>query len=199
MAADLVAVAKQRKIKYFLISYVDLFGGLRAKLVPARAIGEMQRAGAGFAGFATWLDMTPADSDMFAVPDADSLTILPWKPEVGWLAADLMMDGKPVCVLRGHGVTTAGATIEQAVARALALDSLARMATAVVALGGTVRALPDDDLTQLPDLGAAFNDELLWRHQEARLAAAGLALDSPAGVGERRADEGRVDEGGVDE
>jgi ribulose-5-phosphate 4-epimerase/fuculose-1-phosphate aldolase len=109
------------------------------------------------------------------------------------------MDGKPVCVLRGHGVTTAGATIEQAVARALALDSLARMATAVVALGGTVRALPDDDLTQLPDLGAAFNDELLWRHQEARLAAAGLALDSPAGVGERRVDEGRVDEGGVDE
>ena len=105
MAADLGAVAKQRKIKYFLISYVDLFGGLRAKLVPARAIGEMQRAGAGFAGFATWLDMTPADSDMFAVPDADSLTILPWKPEVGWLAADLMMDGKPVshsprCVLK---------------------------------------------------------------------------------------------------
>ena len=68
-----------------------------------------------------------------------------------------------------------------------------------IALVRSVRALPDDDLTQLPDLGAAFNDELLWRHQEARLAAAGLALDSPAGVGERRVDEGRVDEGGVDE
>ena len=34
MAADLAKIAKDRKIKYFLISYVDLFGGLRAKLVP---------------------------------------------------------------------------------------------------------------------------------------------------------------------
>jgi glutamine synthetase len=96
MATDLAKIAKDRKIKYFLISYVDLFGALRAKLVPARAIGEMQKAGAGFAGFATWLDMSPADSDMFAVPDPDSLIQLPWKPEVGWLASDIVMDGKPV-------------------------------------------------------------------------------------------------------
>ena len=45
-----------------------LFGTQRAKLVPATAIGEMAKAGAGFAGFATWLDMTPADPDMFADP-----------------------------------------------------------------------------------------------------------------------------------
>ncbi len=96
MAKDLAAVAKEQGIRYFLVSFVDLFGALRAKLVPARAIGEMQVAGAGFAGFATWLDMTPADSDMFAIPDADSLVQLPWKPEVGWLAADLRMDGQEV-------------------------------------------------------------------------------------------------------
>ena len=46
---------------------------MRAKLVPAAAIAQMQKNGAGFAGFATWLDMTPADPDMFAVPDPDSL------------------------------------------------------------------------------------------------------------------------------
>lgn len=93
---DLAKVAKDRGIKYFLISYVDLFGGLRAKLVPAAAIGEMQKAGAGFAGFATWLDMSPADPDLFAVPDPTSLIQLPWKPEVGWLAADLVMEGQEV-------------------------------------------------------------------------------------------------------
>lgn len=96
MSTDLSKVAKERKIKYFLISYVDLFGHLRAKLVPAQAIAGMQRDGAGFAGFATWLDMTPAHPDLFAKPDPDSLMQLPWKPEVGWLAADLWMDGKPV-------------------------------------------------------------------------------------------------------
>ena len=96
MAVDLAKVAKDRKIKYFLISFVDLFGVLRAKLVPARAIGDMQRDGAGFAGFASWLDMTPAHPDMFSVPDPSSLIQLPWKPEVGWLAGDLWMDGKEV-------------------------------------------------------------------------------------------------------
>jgi len=96
MPVDLAKVAKDKKIKYFLISFVDLFGALRAKLVPAEAIGGMQRDGAGFAGFATWLDMTPADADLFAKPDPESLIQLPWKPEVGWLAADLWMDGKEV-------------------------------------------------------------------------------------------------------
>ncbi len=89
-------IARERGIKYFLISYVDLFGTLRAKLVPAVAIDGMAKSGAGFAGFASWLDMTPADPDVFAIPDPDSLIQLPWKREVGWLAADPWMNGKPV-------------------------------------------------------------------------------------------------------
>ena len=96
MPKNLSSIAKSKKIKYFLISFVDLFGVLRSKLVPAQAIGEMQKNGAGFAGFATWLDMTPADTDMFAIPDPDSLIQLPWNKEVGWLASDLWMGGKPV-------------------------------------------------------------------------------------------------------
>jgi len=96
MAKNLAVAAKAQNIKYFLISFVDLLGQLRAKLVPASAISGMQKDGAGFAGFAAWLDMTPAHPDMFGVPDPDSLVQLPWKPEVGWLAADLWMDGKPV-------------------------------------------------------------------------------------------------------
>tara|TARA_B100000700_G_scaffold28766_1_gene27603 strand:- start:4898 stop:6223 length:1326 start_codon:yes stop_codon:yes gene_type:complete len=96
MAKNLYKIAKAKKIKYFLISFVDLFGVLRSKLVPAHAIKEMQYSGAGFAGFAAWLDMTPADSDMFGIPDPDSLIQLPWNKEVGWLASDLWMNGKPV-------------------------------------------------------------------------------------------------------
>ncbi|MFW2852690.1 type III glutamate--ammonia ligase [Sphingomonas sp. TX0543] len=96
MTKDLAEVAKKKGIKYFLISYTDLFGSQRAKLVPASAIAGMQRNGAGFAGFATWLDMSPADPDLFARPDPESLIQLPWKPEVGWLAADLWMNDAPV-------------------------------------------------------------------------------------------------------
>ncbi len=96
MPKNLFKIAKEKKIKYFLISFVDLFGVLRSKLVPANAIKDMQETGAGFAGFAAWLDMTPADSDMFGIPDPDSLIQLPWNKEVGWLASDLWMNGKPV-------------------------------------------------------------------------------------------------------
>jgi len=94
--SDLAGIAKERGIKNFLIAYTDLFGSLRAKLVPAAAINGMAKNGAGFAGFATWLDMTPADPDVLAMPDPSSLIQLPWKPEVGWLAADPWMSGKRV-------------------------------------------------------------------------------------------------------
>jgi glutamine synthetase len=96
MATDLASIGKELGLKYFLISYTDLFGSQRAKLVPASAIAGMQKNGAGFAGFATWLDLSPADPDMFAIPDPNTLIPLPWKPEVGWLASDIWMDGKPV-------------------------------------------------------------------------------------------------------
>lgn len=96
MAIELAEKAKELRLKYFLISYTDLFGSQRAKLVPACAITGMQKNGAGFAGFATWLDMSPADSDMFALPDPSTLTPLPWKKEVGWLASDIYMNGQKV-------------------------------------------------------------------------------------------------------
>jgi glutamine synthetase len=96
MTIDLAAFAKENGVKYFMISYTDLFGGQRAKLVPAQAIADMQVEGAGFAGFATWLDLTPAHPDMLAVPDPASVIQLPWKPEVAWVAASCIMDDAPV-------------------------------------------------------------------------------------------------------
>ena len=96
MTIDLAAFAKEKGVKYFMISYTDLFGGQRAKLVPTQAIADMQEEGAGFAGFATWLDFTPAHPDMLAVPDPNSVIQLPWKPEVAWVAGNCVMEGKDV-------------------------------------------------------------------------------------------------------
>ncbi len=92
MVKNLEKIAKQKKIKYFLVTFVDLFGVQRAKLVPTRAIGEMQKTGAGFGGFATHLDLSFSEPDMFALPDPDSLIQLPWQPDIGWLASDLVMN-----------------------------------------------------------------------------------------------------------
>lgn len=96
MTVDLATFARETGVKYFMISYTDLFGGQRAKLVPAQAIAQMQEDGAGFAGFATWLDLTPAHPDMLAIPDPDTVIQLPWKPDVAWVAADCVMEGADV-------------------------------------------------------------------------------------------------------
>ena len=96
MTRDLAAFAAENGVKYFMVSFTDLFGAQRAKLVPAQAIGDMQEEGAGFAGFATWLDMTPAHPDMLAVPDPAAVIQLPWKPEVAWVPANLMMEDAEV-------------------------------------------------------------------------------------------------------
>ncbi len=96
MGKDLAAFARKNGVKYFMISYTDLFGVQRAKLAPAQAIADMQEEGAGFAGFASWLDLTPAHPDMMAIPDSDSVVQLPWKPDVAWVAADCTMHDRPL-------------------------------------------------------------------------------------------------------
>jgi glutamine synthetase type III len=93
---SLSKVAAELGIRYFLVSFSDLRGVQRAKLVPAASIDRIAKEGAGFAGFATWLDMTPADADMFAMADPKSLIRLPWKPDVAWVAGELVMNGAPV-------------------------------------------------------------------------------------------------------
>ena len=96
MSKNLFKIAKEKKIKYFLISFVDLFGVLRSKLVQAHAIKEMQETGEGFAWLSACLDMKPAYSVLFGIPCPYSLIQLPWNKEVVWLASDLWMNGKPV-------------------------------------------------------------------------------------------------------
>ena len=81
------------EVKYWLFSYTDLFGYQRSKLGPSQAVNSMLDTGAGFAGFASWLDLTPADGDLMAIPDLNSSIILPWKREVKWVACDLFLNG----------------------------------------------------------------------------------------------------------
>jgi ribulose-5-phosphate 4-epimerase/fuculose-1-phosphate aldolase len=79
------------------------------------------------------------------------------------------MRGRPVVILRGHGITSAAPTVQQAVLQALSLDALASMSLRVRASGGTLRDIDDVDWEHLPDLGSGFNTEAAWRHEIARL------------------------------
>ncbi|WP_055403925.1 MULTISPECIES: class II aldolase/adducin family protein [unclassified Mycobacterium] len=81
------------------------------------------------------------------------------------------MRGRPVVICRGHGITSAAATVQQTVLQAISLDALARMSLRVRAAGGTLRDIDDADWDDLPDLGPAFTAEAAWRHEVARLPA----------------------------
>jgi ribulose-5-phosphate 4-epimerase/fuculose-1-phosphate aldolase len=81
------------------------------------------------------------------------------------------MRGRPVVICRGHGITSAAATVEQAVLQAISVDALARMSLRVRSAGGTLADIDDSDWDDLPDLGAAFTAEAAWRHEVARLGA----------------------------
>jgi glutamine synthetase type III len=93
---DLASLAREQELRFLLVSFTDLFGTQRAKLVPASAIAAMAEGGAGFAGFAAWLDLSPADGDVMAIPDPASLMRLPWQGDVGWVAAELTLNGEPM-------------------------------------------------------------------------------------------------------
>ncbi|ESA33957.1 glutamine synthetase [Leptolyngbya sp. Heron Island J] len=91
----LVEKAKELGIKFFLVSYTDLLGGLRAKLVPAAKISSVEQDGVFFCSFASNLGLGPDAPEIAAVPDPDSLIQLPWEPTVGWVASDVYFEGKP--------------------------------------------------------------------------------------------------------
>ena len=135
---SLAKIAADKGIRYFLVSFSDLRGVQRAKLVPAQSIDRIATDGAGFAGFAAWLDMTPADPDVLAMADSKSIIQLPWKPEVAWVAGDLTMNGKPV---------------EQSPRRVLA-----RQVQRAAELGYTVRTGVECEFFVLSSDGSAVGD-----------------------------------------
>lgn len=81
------------------------------------------------------------------------------------------MGDRPVCLLRGHGVTVTGATVEEAVVRTIALETLARVTVELHRLGSEVPEVSEADMAELPDLGAGFNNDAQWRALVAEVSA----------------------------
>ncbi len=73
------------------------------------------------------------------------------------------MGDRPACILRGHGITVTGASVEEAVVRAVDLDELCSITLRLAQLGVTAPEVPAADQAELPDLGGAFNDQLHWQ------------------------------------
>lgn len=73
------------------------------------------------------------------------------------------MGERPVCLLRGHGVTVAAESVPSATVLAVNLNVLLTVTLELARLGATPLELDPADLEELPDLGSAFNDQMTWR------------------------------------
>jgi glutamine synthetase len=98
--SEVARKVREQGIEFFLASFVEMTGASKAKLVPVEHLEALAQEGAGFAGFAAGeLGQGPHSPDMAAIPDLDSLTRLPWRPNIAWLAGDLTVEGEawPYC------------------------------------------------------------------------------------------------------
>ena len=97
---DARQLVKEHGVEFFFCSFVELSGAPKAKLVPATHLADMARDGAGFAGFAAGeIGQEPHSPDLIAIPDFRSTTILPWRPNVAWVAGNTTVEGRawPYC------------------------------------------------------------------------------------------------------
>ena len=90
------SLVNENGIEFFLCSFVEMSGAPKAKVVPATHLDDMATEGAGFAGFAAGeMGQGPHDPDMASIPDFDSLTIVPWRKNVAWVAGNVQVNDQP--------------------------------------------------------------------------------------------------------
>src|SRR6187397_1975285 len=89
------ALVAEKGIEFFLCSFVEMSGAPKAKVVPATHLEDMAQEGSGFAGFAAGeMGQGPHSTDMMAIPDFTSLTIVPWRMNIAWVAGSVHVEGK---------------------------------------------------------------------------------------------------------
>ena len=88
-------LVEERGIEFFLCSFVEMSGAPKAKVIPSTHLDAMAEEGAGFGGFAAGeIGQYPHDPEMASIPDFSSLTIVPWRENIAWVAGDMYVEGK---------------------------------------------------------------------------------------------------------
>lgn len=85
------------------------------------------------------------------------------RPELAALMIDTMGQ-KQICLMKGHGITVTGATVEEATVRALNFNILAHVTFQIAQTGRHSTDISPEDIAELPNLGSTFNDRWVWRY-----------------------------------
>ena len=88
-------LVQENGIEFFLCSFVEMSGAPKAKVIPSTHLEDMAKEGAGFGGFAAGeIGQYPHDPEMASIPDFNSLTVVPWRKNIAWVAGDMYVEGE---------------------------------------------------------------------------------------------------------
>ena len=93
---DQVVALRSKGVRYGAISFVDMHGRSKAKVVPLDHLPHAVSGSELFTGAA--LDGVPQevnDEEVSAHPDLGAGVIMPWKPDVAWFPSDLWVGAEP--------------------------------------------------------------------------------------------------------
>src|SRR3954447_21850210 len=110
-ADDVKALVQERGIRFVRLWFTDILGQLKSFSIAANQLDDAFEGGMGFDGSSITGFNAIEESDMIAMPDPSTFTILPWRPEerdtgVGRMFADVQTpegqayEGDPRHVLR---------------------------------------------------------------------------------------------------
>lgn len=88
--------AKKDGIEFFMAMGTEVNGKPCASVAPAKYLDDLLENGAAFAGFAVGgLGQNPAEGDIAYMPEPETYTRLPWRPNMAVLHASPYVNGEP--------------------------------------------------------------------------------------------------------
>ena len=92
IATDLAA----RGVEYVFGGWIDVNGRSKSKCVPVAHLPQLLAGHERYTprGMGDLGVMTPHEDECVAMPDPETLTVLPWDRRFGWMAADLLYGGR---------------------------------------------------------------------------------------------------------
>jgi glutamine synthetase len=92
---DLASKLAGEGVQYAVGGWIDVQGRSKSKVVPIDHLPNMLAGSERYTprGISGLGEMTPNEDESVAMPDLETLRVLPWDKRFAWMAADLLFDG----------------------------------------------------------------------------------------------------------
>ncbi|MGY1604744.1 glutamine synthetase family protein [Geodermatophilus sp. SYSU D00815] len=93
---DLAAALADRGVKYAVGGWIDVNGRSKSKVVPVDHLPNLLAGSERYTprGMGDLGRMNPFEDEVVALPDVDTLQVLPWDRRFAWMAADMSFGGR---------------------------------------------------------------------------------------------------------